>query len=282
MITQADFDFLRTLVRERAAIVLDVGKEHLVESRLGPLLRQRRLPSSADLVRALRAKPRSELERVVVESMTTNETSFFRDMHPFEALRTTFLPELVARRAAERKLRLWSNACSSGQEAYSLAMLIMEAVPSLQDWEVGILATDISREMVQRTQQGVYGQVEVNRGLPAHLLARCFQPTGTQWQVLPELRRLVQAREMNLVHPWPSLPLFDVIMMRNVLIYFDLETKRGILRRARQALRPDGLLFLGSAETTLMVDENWERLCCGASVSYRPIPQASRRAAVSA
>ncbi len=270
MLGQAEFDFLRGLVRERSAIVLEPGKEYLVDSRILPLLREGGFPSAAELCAVLRAAPRGELERRVVEAMTTNETSFFRDLHPFEALRTRLLPELIAARAAERKLRFWSNACSSGQEAYSLAMLLAEHFPELRDWDVSILATDISRDMVQRASEGIYGQLEMNRGLPAALLLKYFQRAGTHWQVKPELRRLVQAREMNLVTAWPPLPRFDVIMLRNVLIYFDLETKRGILRRARMALRPDGSLFLGSAETTVMVDESWARVSCGASVAYRP------------
>lgn len=270
MLGQAEFDFLRGLVRERSAIVLEPGKEYLVDGRISPLLREVGFPSAAELCSALRAAPRGELERRVVEAMTTNETSFFRDVHPFDALRTRLLPELIEARASERKLRFWSNACSSGQEAYSLAMLLAEHFPQLREWDISILATDISREMVQRTSEGRYSQLEMNRGLPAALLLRHFQRAGTRWQVKPELRCLVQAREMNLVTAWPPLPRFDVIMLRNVLIYFDLETKRNILRRARQALRPDGCLFLGSTETTVMVDEAWARVACGVSVAYHP------------
>jgi chemotaxis protein methyltransferase CheR len=275
---QTEFDFLRGLVRERSAIVLEPGKEYLVENRMIPVLREGGFGSVTELCAALRAAPRGELERRVVEAMTTNETSFFRDVHPFDALRTRLLPDLIAARADERKLRFWSNACSSGQEAYSLAMLLAEHFPQLHDWDVSILATDLSREMVQRTSEGVYGQLEMNRGLPAALLIRHFQRSGTHWQVRPELRHRVQAREMNLVTAWPPLPRFDVIMLRNVLIYFDLETKRSILRRVRQALRSDGALFLGSAETTVMVDDAWVRVACGASVVYRPAAEAASTA----
>ncbi|MBK6778332.1 MAG: protein-glutamate O-methyltransferase CheR [Gemmatimonadetes bacterium] len=281
MLGPAEFDFLRGLVRERSAIVLEPGKEYLVESRLVPLLRDRQLPSLASLAAALRADPRGELERAVVEAMTTNETSFFRDHHPFEALQHRLLPELIAARASERRLRFWSNACSSGQEAYSLAMLLAEHFPGLRAWDVSILATDLSRDMVRRTQQASYGQLEMNRGLPAPLLVKYFDRQGTRWQVKPDLRRWVQAREMNLMEGWPPLPRFDVIFLRNVLIYFDLDTKRAILRRARQALRPDGFLLLGSAETTVMVDDAWERVVVGGSVAYRA-GGASLRAAGSA
>ncbi len=281
MLGPAEFDFLRGLVRERSAIVLEPGKEYLVESRLVPLLRDRQLPSLATLAAALRADPRGELERAVVEAMTTNETSFFRDHHPFEALQHRLLPELIAARASERRLRFWSNACSSGQEAYSLAMLLAEHFPGLRAWDVSILATDLSRDMVRRTQQASYGQLEMNRGLPAPLLVKYFDRQGTRWQVKPDLRRWVQAREMNLMEGLPPLPRFDVIFLRNVLIYFDLDTKRAILRRARQALRPDGFLLLGSAETTVMVDDAWERVVVGGSVAYRA-GGASLRAAGSA
>jgi chemotaxis protein methyltransferase CheR len=266
----AEFDFLRALVRERSAIVLDPGKEYLVESRMLPLLRSESLASPAALVAALRAAPRGELERTVVEAMTTNETSWFRDVHPFNALRTELLPALIVARAPERKLRFWSTACSSGQEAYSLTITLAEHFPQLRDWDVQIVATDLSREMVERAQHGRYGQLEMNRGLPAHHLVKYFERQGTQWQVKPELRRLVQARQMNLIETWPVLPRFDVMLLRNVLIYFDLETKRAILRRARQALCPDGVLFLGSAETTVMVDDGWDRLTTSGSVAYRP------------
>ncbi|MBK7714926.1 MAG: hypothetical protein IPI38_05840 [Gemmatimonadetes bacterium] len=278
MLGPAEFDFLRGLVRERSAIVLEPGKEYLVESRLVPLLRDRQLPSLATLAAALRADPRGELERAVVEAMTTNETSFFRDHHPFEALQHRLLPELIAARASERRLRFWSNACSSGQEAYSLAMLLAEHFPGLRAWDVSILATDLSRDMVRRTQQASYGQLEMNRGLPAPLLVKYFDRQGTRWQVKPDLRRWVQAREMNLMEGWPPLPRFDVIFLRNVLIYFDLDTKRAILRRARQALRPDGFLLLGSAETTVMVDDAWERVVVGGSVAYRAGAAALRAA----
>lgn len=266
----AEFDFLRALVQERSAIVLDPGKEYLVESRMLPLLRRESLANSGELVAALRAAPRGELERKVVEAMTTNETSWFRDGHPFDALRADLLPALIAARAAERTLRFWSTACSSGQEAYSLTIMLAEHFPQLRDWDVQIMATDLSREMVDRTRRGSYGQLEVNRGLPTKHLVRYFDRQASHWQVKPALRRLVQARQMNLIEPWPMLPRFDVILLRNVLIYFELEIRRTILRRARQALRPDGLLLLGSAETTVRVDEGWDRLTRTGSVAYRP------------
>ncbi len=271
MLGQAEFDSLRALIRDRSAIVLEPGKEYLVESRLLPVLRLHGIASPADLVVALQRQPRGPLEQAVIEAMTTNETSFFRDIHPFEILRTRLLPELIAARQRERRLRFWSNACSSGQEAYSLTMLLAEHFPQLRDWDIRIVATDLSSLMVRRTRDGSYSQLEVNRGLPAPLLLKYFERQGAQWQIRPELRTLIEAREMNLIAPWPPGPKFDVVLIRNVLIYFDLATKRNILRQVRQSLRPDGVLFLGSAETTHMVDDQWERIPGGSSVVYRPL-----------
>ncbi len=282
MLRQTEFDFLRTMVRARSAIALEPGQEALVESRLAPVIRELELPSATDLVAVLRAAQHSEIERRVVEAMTTNETSFFRDRHPFEALRTRVIPELIAARAARGALRFWSNACSSGQEAYSLAMLLAEHFPTVRDWDVSILATDLSRDMVHRTARGIYGQLEVNRGLPASLLVKHFERSGTQWRVRPELRFLVHARELNLADSWPPLGRFDVILLRNVLIYFDVETRRRILRRARQVLQPDGYLLLGSAETTAMIDPGWDRISYGGSSVYRPLVGSPRMSRVAA
>jgi chemotaxis protein methyltransferase CheR len=275
MLGPAEFDYLRALVRERSAIVLEPGKEYLVESRMLPILRLHNFASPVELVTALRRQVRGPLEQAVVEAMTTNETSFFRDLHPFEVLRTRLVPDLMAARAGERRLRFWSNACSSGQEAYSLGMMLAEHFPALRDWDVRIRATDLSTLMVRRTQEGIYSQLEMNRGLPAALLVKYFERHGTQWQVRPALRQLVEARQLNLIGPWPSGEKHDVILLRNVLIYFDLETKRAILRRARQSLRPDGVLLLGSAETMHMVDDRWERVGGGTSIVYRPLMDGS-------
>jgi chemotaxis protein methyltransferase CheR len=279
MMSAAEFEFLRALVRARSAIVIEAGKEYLVESRMAPVLRDRNLATMADLVAALRAAPGSELEWCVVEAMTTNETSWFRDVHPFEALKTVVLPDLIASRASERSLRIWSGACSSGQEAYSVAIMLADHFPALASWEVSILATDISHAMVRRTGRACYEQLEVNRGLTPADLARHFERVGSRWRVNAELRGRVHARQLNLAEPWPPLPRFDLILLRNVLIYFDHEVKRAVLRRARQALCPDGLLFLGSSESMLNLDDSWERITCGRAVAYRAIATGSARTA---
>jgi chemotaxis protein methyltransferase CheR len=270
MLTATEFDFLRSLVRRHSGITLDPDREYLVRSRLQPLRGSHGFASLGELVRALQTFADSDLERAVVEAMTTSETCFFRDRHPFEALRTGILPELIARRARVRRLRLWSAASASGQEAYSLAMLLAEHFPELADWEVTILATDLSRPMVERTREGRYDQVEVNRGLPAGLLTRHFAWEGTHWRIEPALRRLVHARQLNLTGPWPDLDRPDVVLLRNVLIYFDEPTRHLILERTRRAMSPDGVLFLGSAETATTVADQWVRIQRGPATAFQP------------
>ncbi len=266
----ADFEYVRTLVREHAAIVLEPSKGYLVESRLAPLVQQHGLTSIAALVGRLRVQRADALHAQVVEALTTNETSFYRDLHPFETLRQTLLPELVERRAASRQLSIWSAACSSGQEPYSLAMLLREHFSSLASWTVRITGTDLSAAMLSRAAEGLYSQLEVSRGLPATLLVKYFTREGLAWRLAPEVRRMVAFRPHNLAQPWPPSPQVDVLLLRNVLIYFDVPTKRAILQRARAALRPDGVLFLGGTETTLGVDDSFERCTVGRTTFYRP------------
>jgi chemotaxis protein methyltransferase CheR len=266
----ADFDYIRDVVRRHSAIVLETGKEYLVESRLIPLARQEGEASISSLVSRMRSDVSGRLTARVVDAMTTNETSFFRDVHPFDAFASTVLPALLERRAAQRTIDLWCGASSSGQEPYTIAMLLEEALAGRPGWKARLLATDLNAEMVERTRQGRYSQLEVNRGLPAPRLVRHFDRVGTEWQVKPSLRAVVQAQQLNLVAPWPpSLGPFDVVFLRNVLIYFDADTKRSVLRRIRGVLRPGGVLFLGSAETTLGLDDRFERVVMGRATAYR-------------
>jgi chemotaxis protein methyltransferase CheR len=268
-IAAPDFDYIRRLVHERAAIVLEPGKEYLAESRLVPVARAEGFATIAELVARLQADPRSVLHRKVVEAMTTNETTFFRDVHPFEALRQHVLPALIAARAETRALTIWCGASSSGQEPYTIAMVLRHHFPELADWNVRIVATDIARSMLERTREGLYSQLEVNRGLPAPMLVKWFTKEGTHWRVKPELRAMIETVELNLAASWPPLPQCDVVFMRNVLIYFDVATKQRILERVRRLLRPDGWLFLGGAETTLNVDDQFERVPLGRATTYR-------------
>lgn len=268
-INPADFDYLRTLLRQRSAIVLEVQKTYLAEARLLPLARREGLDSAGALLARLRTTTPNGLHQQIVEAMTINETSFFRDVHPFEALRQTVLPEAIRRRAAERRLNLWSAACSTGQEPYSLALLLSEHFPHLAGWDVRILATDLSAATLDKARQGRYSQLEVNRGLSAALLVRHFRRAGLDWQLSDDVRRKVEFRAVNLIDSWPALPPMDIVFMRNVLIYFDTDSKRRVLARVRRLLAPGGVLFLGGAETTLHLDEGFERVPGERSSYYR-------------
>lgn len=263
-----DFDYVRTLVQQRTGIALDGSKESLVESRLEGLVHQQRLRSLDDLMARLRNQPFNGLHVQVVELILTTETSFFRDQHPFETLKNHVLPELLRRRAAERTLNVWSAACSSGQEPYSIAMLLRTYFPDLAKWNVRLIASDISGTILNRARQGRYNQMEVNRGLPAYYLVKYFQKQGSEWQLNDDIRRMVDFRQINLVDDWPLLPAMDVIFLRNVMIYFDVETKKAMLQKAARLLRPDGCLVLGGAETTFNLCDLFRRLSANDRDSY--------------
>jgi chemotaxis protein methyltransferase CheR len=268
-ICDADFDFVRKYVRDASAIVLETGKQYLVESRLTQVAHREGLPSVREVIDRLRAAPAGPLGRKVIDAMTTNESSFFRDVNPFNALRHTVVPELMRLRAGERALRVWSSACSSGQEPYSIAMLLREHFPALSTWNLRLFATDLSSEMVTRARGGVFSQLEINRGLPAAMLIKYFERHGPDYRVRDELRRTIDFRELNLAQPWGNIGVADVVMLRNVLIYFENDTKRQILARVRQVLRPGGYLFLGTAETTLNLDDTFELVRSDGAVYYR-------------
>ncbi len=255
----ANLDYVRSLVREQSAIVLEREKAYLVEARLRPLAKREGLESIDQLVVSLQANPHGGLKRKIVEAMTTNETSWFRDQHPFTALREVVVPRLMRRQHARRTLNIWCAASSSGQEPYSILMLLKDHFPELDDWKVQLVATDISHAMVERTRLGSYNQLEVNRGLPALNLVKYFQRDGASWQVRDELRRMIDVRTMNLAGLWPTLPPMDIVFIRNVLIYFDKETKRKILQKIERVMQPDGFLFLGGAETTYNLNSRFVR-----------------------
>jgi chemotaxis protein methyltransferase CheR len=252
------FKYVQQLVRERSAIVLEEGKQYLVHSRLSSLARREKLASAQEVIDLLRATPNGPLQRKVIEAMTTTETLFFRDIKPYEVLQRAVIPALVKARATERRIRIWSCASSSGQEPYSLAMLIHEHFPNLATWDVKIIATDISTEMLARTKAGIYSQLEINRGLPIAYLRKYFEQRDLEWQVRADLRTMIETRELNLAAPWAGLPQIDLVMLRNVLIYFDVETKKQILCRVRKAMRPDAAMFLGTAETTMNLDDGFD------------------------
>ncbi|MBA2954015.1 methyltransferase domain-containing protein [Nocardioides sp. MAH-18] len=266
-ISSSAFTFVRELVRAESAIVLEPGKEYLVESRLVPLARAAGHPDVDAYVAQLSTRRSPAALKQVVEALTTNETSWFRDTDPYTTLRETIFPEL-ARNRPRKQLRVWAAACSSGQEPYSIVMTAMDT-PALAGWRVDVTATDLSEEMLERGRRGEYSQLEVNRGLPATTLVRHFERQGLNWRINQSIRERVEFRHLNLTRPFPPMGQFDVVFLRNVLIYFDMPTKREVLQRVRQVLAPDGHLFLGAAEMTMGVDDAWERVPAGRSSVYR-------------
>jgi len=253
----SEFSYLCELVKTSTAISLDSQREYLMEARLATIAQREGFASVSELLNRVRAGGSTQLQWKVVEAMTTNETSFFRDIKPFEALRQVVVPTLMKARQAERKLSIWCAACSSGQEPYTIAMMLREHFTELQNWKVTILATDIATDMLDKSKSGRYTQLEVNRGLPANYLIKYFKKDGVDWQIDESIRKMVDIRRMNLSVAWPLMPPIDLVMLRNVMIYFPVETKKQILKNMRSVLRPDGYLFLGTAETTINLDVNF-------------------------
>ena len=268
--TVPDYEYLRGLVMRHSGNQVDPSRDYLFESRLQGLLRHRGLASLSQLVTALRSSGGSNLERSVAEAMTINETSFFRDAPTFDYLRETLLPSLIEARRDIRTLRFWSAASSSGQEAYSIAMLLREHFPLLAGWRIEILGTDLSAEMVERSAAGRYQRIEINRGLPARLLVKYFVRTGDEWEVHPDLKRLCRFQQRNLCQPGALSDRFDVIFLRNVMIYFNQETRRQVLLTMHRALPQDGVLFLGLSEQPRM-DSHWQTMLAPKTVWYKPI-----------
>ena len=248
--TPLDYDYLRKLLRERSGLVLSADKQYLVESRLTPLARKAGIASLGELVAKLKGG-NDKLTVDVVEAMTTNESFFYRDKIPFDHFRDAIVPGLMAARAKERRIRIWCAAASTGQEPYSLAMCLKEMKDKLGGWRVEILATDLSMEVLEKAKSGIYSQFEVQRGLPIQLLVKYFTQVGDTWQIAPEIRAMVQYRPLNLLADYASLGRFDVVFCRNVLIYFDQDTKTGVLNRIARQLDSEGYLVLGAAETVV-------------------------------
>jgi chemotaxis protein methyltransferase CheR len=269
-LADADVVFLRELVQRRSAIVLDESKDYLIETRLEKLARDLNYASIAALVADVR-RDAGTATRHLIEALTTHETLFFRDVRPFEALKREILPPLIAARAATKQLTIWSAACSTGQEIFSVAMILKENFPDVLTWPVKLYATDISGQVIERAMQGRFQQLEVNRGLPAAMLVKYFERDGVDWKVKDDIRKMVRFEQLNLLHAWPFDLRPDIVLLRNVLIYFNVQTKKELLTRVRQTLRPDGALVLGSAETTLGIDDGWERAPGSVTPWYRAL-----------
>jgi chemotaxis protein methyltransferase CheR len=268
-ISSDSLTFICNVVRDKSAIELDVKKTYLIEARLAPLAKQNGFNSIDEMVNNIRSKRRPEMESRLVEAMTTNETSFFRDMHPFEALKSAILPEIRTKSATKKTLNIWSAACSSGQEIYSIGMIIREHFPEFGNWKVRLVGTDLSDDILAKAKSAQYSQVEVNRGLSAAMLVKYFERDGMNWKLRPEVRGMAEFTKLNLIEKWPLIPTMDVVFLRNVLIYFCPETKKAILEKIRKVMAPRGFLFLGAAETTMGLDNSFERVQVGNSVFYR-------------
>lgn len=269
-IDREGFEYVSTLIRTDAGLVLEAGKEYLVEARLRPLAQEAGLTSVQDFIQQLRMPTAGRMRRRVIEAMTTNETSFFRDLHPYESLKKVILPRVIENRRNERRINIWSAACSTGQEAYSTGMLLLEHFPQLANWNVKIEGTDISSEVVHRCQAGAYHRIEMNRGLPARNIVRFFDHHGEDWTVKPELKKLCNFRIANLCgNQLPFTEKFDLIFLRNVMLYFSQDTRRILMAGIHRLLAPDGVLFLGSAEQP--ADPTiWNAILAGGTCYFRP------------
>ena len=253
-----DFDFLSTFVESKSGIILHKDKAYLVESRLGPVMKSEGFSSIGDLILRLRWQATGELVDKVIDAMTTNETFFFRDDPPFEALKQGVIKDLMQKRQSTKTLNIWSAACSSGQEPYSISILLKEHFPTLNDWTIKILGTDVSDEVLEKADEGIYSSFEVSRGLSDTLVNRYFEPVDTRWKVRASLRNTVHFQKLNLMDSFASIPKMDIIFLRNVLIYFKHEVKKDIVKRIIERLMPDGYFFLGQSETAKTLNETLE------------------------
>ncbi|HVM81957.1 MAG TPA: protein-glutamate O-methyltransferase CheR [Stellaceae bacterium] len=269
--TNDEFDFLCKLLRDRSGLVVTRDKAYLLESRLLPIARKHGLKSLDELAAVVRARPIGDLVREIVEAMTTNESFFFRDIKPFDQFKSFVLPTLMKARAQRRQIRIWSAACSSGQEPYTLAMMFAEQKAALADWSFEIVATDLSTEILEKAEAGLYSQFEVQRGLPIQLLLKYFKQQGERWQIDAGLRSRVRFQQFNLLDDPASLGVFDAIFCRNVLIYFDQATKTQVLERLSRVLAADGYLYLGGAETVLGISERFQPVADNRGI-YAPVP----------
>ncbi|MEP3275293.1 MAG: protein-glutamate O-methyltransferase CheR [Stappiaceae bacterium] len=260
--TPTDYEFLKKFLKTRSGLVLNDEKQYLIESRLLPVVREKGMETISNLVSALQRPGATALETAVVEAMTTNESFFFRDKTPFDNFRDVMMPALIKSRATRRKLRIWCAAASTGQEPYSLAMCLEEFARQLAGWRIEIIGTDIASDVLEKAKAGIYSQFEVQRGLPVQLLLKNFSQVGDLWQISNDMRSKVQWRQLNLLDSFAQLGEFDIVFCRNVLIYFDQETKTDVLNRVAKQLSGDGFMVLGAAETVV-----------GLTSSFAPVPQ---------
>ena len=266
-LSASEFNFIKALVLRTSGNVLESQRDYLVDSRLSALADRENLNSVQGVLARLRDSSRTDLVQRVAEALVNNETFFFRDIYPFQLLKDEVLPEIIAARQNERAINIWCAACSSGQEPYSIAMILRENFSQLSGWNIKIIASDFSQTILQRAAQGRYSQLEINRGLPAPLLIKYFERAGTEWQLNESIRSMVTFSEVNLLQPLPSaLRRIDIVFLRNALIYFDVDKKRQVMSQMETVMRPGGYLFLGAAETTMNIsaafDRRFQRASC--------------------
>ncbi len=253
-----DFELISGLLKQRSGLILPKDKVYLLESRLTPIAHKRGLETLDDLVSEVRLKRQEDLLVEITEAMTTNESFFFRDNKPFDLFKDYALPQLLESRATRKKIRIWCAAASTGQEPYSLAIILKEMQAKLAGWNIEIVGTDISQQVLDKAKVGLFSQFEVQRGLPIQMLIKYFNQVGELWQISEEIRDMVSYRKFNLLDPFTLLGSFDIIFCRNVLIYFDQPTKSEVLDRMRKLLPDDGTLFLGAAETVLGISDKFK------------------------
>jgi len=264
-----DFKYVCQLLKEQSAIHLEAGKEYLVETRLLPLLRGLGHDTLESYIGWMRQNPFGPNHQKAIEALTTNETLFFRDFHPFETLKKELLPPLLAKRESVKKLKIWSAACSSGQEPYTINMLLHDSFPQLSNWDVSILATDLAVSVLERAKEGAYSQLEINRGLPAPYLIKYFTRGVDFWRVQPFLQERIQFQPLNLIGAWLNVPNMDIVFLRNVMIYFQPDVKKKILERIFHQMNPGGYLFLGGSETILGLNDQFKSLTFDRTIVYQ-------------
>lgn len=265
-----DFDLYRDLLKEKSGLTLTPDKSYLLDSRLTPVARKHNFANLEAMTMALRAMPPADLIKDIVEAMTTNETSFFRDSKPFDQFRDVVIPHLLKSRGGLKKARIWCAAASTGQEPYSLAMVIKENAAKLPGWTFEIIATDIDTAVLETAKKGDYSQFEVQRGLPIQMLMKYFEQKGDRWHIKQEIKSMVQYKPFNLLTPMAALGKFDLIFCRNVLIYFDRETKAAVLNNMAALLPEDGFMFLGGAETVLGITDAFKPLENSRGIYIKP------------
>lgn len=276
-ISYQNIQYMQKLILSLSANVIPDEKSYLISLRINSLAKEKGFDSVQEFIEYLRIRPPADLHHEAVEAMMNNETSFFRESRSFEAVEKVVLPMLVEQRSRERTLNIWSAGCSTGQEPYSIAMLLHEQIPDIAQWHLKITASEYSKRILTIAKEGRYSKLTINRGLPQHLLVRYFEKVTIksaldavyEWQIRDEIRKLVKFQQLNLEKPWPPFAQMDIIFMRNILIYFSDETKKKILERVHRVLRPDGYLFLGSAETITNLHSSFERVQVERTVAYR-------------